>query len=91
MAVTNLTFSKDGDYYVSSFTSAGECVVQIEKDPKAQVSVYANIGGMKPVLLHSIPNPLSDSIIFKLNIASGIDVMIKATAEVTNAKMLTND
>lgn len=91
MAVTNLTFSKDGDYYVSAFTSAGECVVQIEKDPKAQVSVYANIGGMKPVLLRSIPNPLSDSIIFDLDVAGGIDVTIKATAEVTNAKMLTND
>lgn len=91
MAVTNLTFSKDGDYYVSSFTSAGECVVQIEKAPKAHVSVYANIDGMKPVLLRALPNPLSDNIIFDLDIASGIDVMIKATAEVTNAKMITND
>lgn len=91
MAVTNLTFIKDGDYYVSSFTSAGECVVQIEKAPKAHVSVYANIDGMKPVLLHAFRNPLSESIIFELKIASGLEVTIKSTAEVYNAKMLTND
>lgn len=91
MAVTNLTFTKVNNEWVSTFTSSGACVIQLERNEKSPVSVSANLEGMKPVVVASFSNPYVDSVIFSLDIASGIDVTIKSSTEVTNAKMQTDD
>lgn len=88
MATTKLNFRKEENSYIANFTSSGSCVIQMYIDKRCQVSVYANIDGMNPVLLNNIVNPLSEDIIFACDIASGIEVTIKTTMEVKDAKML---
>ena len=88
---TNLTFTKVNNEWVSTFTSQGACVIELERDVQSPVSVSANIDGMRPIPIASFSNPYVDSVIFSLDIMQGIEVTIKSANEVINAKMQTND
>lgn len=91
MTTTNLTFTKVNNEWVSTFTSQGACVIELERDVQSPVSVSANLEGMKPVVVASFSNPYVDSVIFSLDIMEGIVVTIKSANDVINAKMQTND
>lgn len=88
---TNLTFTKVNNEWVSTFTSQGECVIQLERNDKSPVSVSANIEGMKPVVVASFSNPYVDSVIFGVDVQNGVEITIKSATEVKTAKMLTDD
>lgn len=88
MAVTDLTFTKVDNEWVSTFTSEGACVVEIERNEQSPVVVLANISGMPPVPVATFSNPYVASVVFSLNIAEGVEITIKSAAEVTNAKKL---
>lgn len=87
MAATNLTFSKVGDKWTTTFTAEGGGIVQIERKSQGLCSVYANIEGMSAVPIASFQNPYVSNVIFSLEVPAGIEVTIESATEVTNAKM----
>lgn len=87
---TSLTFGKKGDSYVATFSSQGPCVIEMERDKQSLVSVSANLEGMPPIPIGNFQNPYMPSLIFELDLPSGIAVTVKSSTEVRNAKMLTN-
>lgn len=89
MATTNLTFTKQGDEWVSTFTATGAGIVEIERKKQGNCSVFANISGMNAVPIASFQNPYVKNVIFNLDIPAGIEVTIKSATEVTAAKMFT--
>lgn len=89
MATTNLTFTKQENAWVTSFTSTGSGIVQIERTLQGNVSVSVNISGMRYVPIASFNNPYIASAIFNLDLPVGVEVTIKSATEVTAAKMLT--
>lgn len=89
MATTNLTFTKQEDEWVSTFTSTGEGIIEIERKGQGNCSVLANITGMEKVPIATFQNPYVNTVIFNLDIPAGIEVTIKSASEVTSAKMFT--
>ena len=88
---TNLTFTKVNNEWVSTFTSQGACVIELERDVQSPVSVSANIDGMRPIPVASFSNPYMEDVIFSVDVPNGIEITIKSTTEVTECKMLTDD
>lgn len=85
---TTLTFVKDNDGYSANFTSKGSCVIQIERDKPSLIAVQANLEGMNPVPVTNFQNGYTPNAIFEIDVPAGVDVTIKSSTEVTNAKML---
>lgn len=88
--IKELVFQKqdNGGPWVSSFTSEGECIIEVERETDGSpIVVYANISGMRPVVVSSLSPTYSRDCIFKLEIPAGIEVTISSTAEVVSAKM----
>ena len=48
MATTALSFTKQGDEYVATYTSTGDTVVQLDRVKGGKLGVYAYIDGMTP-------------------------------------------
>lgn len=87
MAVTDLTFTKQGNDWVAKTSIGG--IVQIDREEQGYVSVCANISGLSEVPIAAFKNPYARGVIFKLEVPDGIDVTIKSATEVTSAKILT--
>lgn len=91
MAATTLIFSKVGDKWVTTFTSMGESIVEMERKGQGLCSIRANIEGMKSVPVTSFKNPYESNVIFNLDIPAGVEVTIESATEVINAKMITEE
>lgn len=83
---TNLNFTKRGDVYQATFESEGACVIELERDKPSPVAVMANLEGMTPVPVATFQNPYTANVIFNINLPEGVEVTIKSTTEVKNAK-----
>lgn len=93
MATTaTLKFEKittaSGDVYAAKFASTGAVVVEIERDKNSLVAVSANLEGMGEVPIDTFDNPYMANAIFEIDLPEGVQVTIKSTTEVKNAKML---
>lgn len=78
-----LKFVKEGSLYVSEFVSAGETVLQIEREKPGALSVFASINGLDKSLIFIEPSSLSSRNIFKkIEVAEGLIVRIESESEV---------
>ena len=86
MAATNLTFQEaEGKRYVTTFTSAGKCTVQIVRSEYSPILVYARITGLDYVLVQILENKYQASNIFEVDVQEGIEVKIVSQTPVTKA------
>lgn len=90
MTIT-LNFEKIGDDWVYKFISDGAVVVEIERSAPSPVAITANIEGMDDVPVASFQNGYEANAIFEIDIPKGVEVTIKSTTEVVNAKMLASE
>lgn len=88
MASKNLTFTNQNGEWVAK-TSDGPGIVQLARTEQGTVSVSANISGMEAVPIAAFNNPYVSDVIFKLEVPAGIEVTIKSSTEVVEAKMFT--
>ena len=93
MAAEILSFEKNEseNAYYATFVSDGNPVTIQIKNKGGMVTVFANIEGMKPVILYPNvrdSNDTSDSIFRIVGIVNGINVTIKSATEVLEAKMI---
>ena len=90
MAVSDLTFTKDGNLYKASFVSAGKQTVQIERAEKGSLDIKACIEGMTPT---GMPMPFqfynSANMLFEVETQPGVNVTVLSGSQVTSAKILT--
>lgn len=89
MATSTLNFTKDKGVYVAKFTSSGNTIIELEREENGVVSVLANISGMRPVAIGSYQNGYSADAIIRVNVPSGLEVMVKSQSEVKAAKIMT--
>lgn len=89
MATSTLNFTKDKGVYVAKFTSTGNTIIELEREENGVVSVLANISGMRAVPVGQYNNGYGADAIIRVNVPSGIEVMVKSQSEVKNAKMFT--
>lgn len=88
MATSTLNFTKDNGIYVAKFTSQGNTVIELEREESGIVSVLANISGMRAVPVGQYSNGYGADAIIRVNVPSGLEVMVKSQSEVKNAKMV---
>lgn len=60
-------------------------VIQVVQKTRGIVSVSANIPGMPPSVVAVYDNPYGNSVIFQLDLPSGVEVTIKSGTEVERA------
>lgn len=87
MATKTLNFTKDSGLYVAKFTSEGNTIIELEREENGVVSVLANIEGMRPVSVGQYQNGFGADAIIRVNVPSGLEVVVKSQSEVKNAKM----
>lgn len=85
---TKINFEKGKDGWEAKFTSSGNTVVELEREKKGLVSVLANISGMRAVPIAVYNNGYSADAIIRINVPTGIEVMVRSETEVTSANML---
>lgn len=90
MATTTLSFTKQGDEHVATYTSTGDTVVQLARVKGGKLGVYAYIDGMTPKHLHTWYEE-SQFNLFKVCVPAGMKVDIHSATEVTTGKTLTEE
>lgn len=90
MATTALSFTKQGDEYVATYTSTGDTVVQLSRVKGGKLGVYAYIDGMTPKPLQTWYDE-SQFNLFKVCVPAGMKVDIHSNSEVTTGKTLTEE
>lgn len=88
MATATLKFEKIGDTWAAKFVSQGSCVIEMERAEQSPVSVTGSIGGLADVPIAVFQNPYGANAIFEIDVAEGIEVTVKSTTEVLQAKIL---
>lgn len=83
---TELSFTANNGGYECTFTSEGEALVQVNTTTAGSIIVNTSIGGMTPAPIHKVESPFGKCV-FRLDIPSGLDVIIWSSAEVTQAMM----
>lgn len=90
MATTTLSFTKQGDVFVATYTSEGDSVIQLARKKGGAIRVYAYIDGMTPISVWG-DYQSSQHTILKVCVPAGIKVDISSDAEVTEGKLLTGE
>lgn len=93
MAADILSFEKNENKnaYYATFVSDGNPVTIQIKNKGGVVTVFANIEGMKPVILYPNVrdnNDAPDSIFRVAGIVAGVEITIRSATEVLEAKMI---
>lgn len=93
MAAEILSFEKNEskNAYYTTFVSDGNPVTIQIKNKGGMVTVFANIEGMKPVILYPNVrdnNDAPDSIFRVAGIVAGVEITIRSATEVLEAKMI---
>lgn len=83
---TELIFNKEGSRYIASFTSSGSTTVQIDRESKDYLTVYANIEGMNKVSIFNAT--IYEDFIFDVDVPEGVVVTIESGIPVVKAMMI---
>lgn len=86
--MTELLFEKKGTQYECNLGVA-KGIVQVEfAESNCILAVRANLPSMKPSVIQTVRNPYSDSVIFELNLADGMEVTLVTSSEVKKAQIM---
>ena len=89
MAASVLNFTKEGNVWTASYTSAGDTVVQLERASSGWLNVYANMEGMEKMAIASWTDGQGGQyMLFKACVPEGMTVTIESGSEVTAAKRM---
>ena len=89
MAASVLNFTKEGNVWTASYTSAGDTVVQLERKDGGWLNVYANVVGMAKKAIASLTDGQGGrQVLLKVCVPEGMTVTIESGSEVTAAKTL---
>lgn len=81
-----LIFTQDGNKYICELTPTSPMTIQIERDKKSDLSVYAFLDNMTPVPLFS--SNLIEDVIFQIDVPNGVKVKIVSWGKVLEAKYI---
>lgn len=86
--MANLTFTPNAHgEYVAKYTSEGDAVVQIQLAEQGTITVQGNLTDMKPTTVGVFANHYDTSLLFGIDLPSGVEVTITSTAKVEKAVM----